>query len=82
MGKYRKHLAKKLRRKGTTEFLDSKVDKRATHTRIVVAKEGRDRLRSALGIKTSFVDGTSMASMNSKKTKEEEEDSKGMPGPV
>lgn len=39
--------------------IDAEMDNRDTHVRAKAAIENRDRMRSALGIKDDFVDGTS-----------------------
>ncbi|VBB35248.1 unnamed protein product, partial [Acanthocheilonema viteae] len=40
------------------------MDSRDTHVRAKVAIENRDRMRSALGIKDDFIDGTSFEKLN------------------
>jgi hypothetical protein len=49
--------------------LDDELDLRNTHSRRKVAKDNRDRMRNALGISSTFVDGTSMAGMISTREK-------------
>lgn len=39
--------------------IDAEMDSRDTHVRAKAAIENRDRMRSALGIKDDFIDGTS-----------------------
>lgn len=39
--------------------IDAEMDSRDTHVRAKAAIENRNRMRSALGIKDDFVDGTS-----------------------
>lgn len=40
--------------------MDDKLDIRNSHSRAKVSKDNRDRMRSALGIDASFVDGSSL----------------------
>uniref|UniRef100_A0A0R3RXK2 Cwf21 domain-containing protein n=1 Tax=Elaeophora elaphi TaxID=1147741 RepID=A0A0R3RXK2_9BILA len=44
--------------------IDAEMDNRDTHVRAKAAIENRDRMRSALGIKDDFVDGTSFEKVN------------------
>jgi hypothetical protein len=43
--------------------LDKELDIRNSHSRMKIAKDNRDKMRNALGIRDDFVDGTSMAGM-------------------
>lgn len=45
---------------GKNKDMDKELDLRNSHSRAKVAKNNRDRFRSALGIDASFVDGTSL----------------------
>lgn len=45
--------------------LDNELDLRNSHSRMKIAKDKRDRMRKALAIDSSFVEGTSMAGTNS-----------------
>ncbi|VDK85718.1 unnamed protein product [Litomosoides sigmodontis] len=44
--------------------IDAEMDSRDTHVRAKAAIENRNRMRSALGIKDDFVDGTSFEKLN------------------
>ncbi|EJW79632.1 hypothetical protein WUBG_09459 [Wuchereria bancrofti] len=44
--------------------IDAEMDSRDTHVRAKAAMENRDRMRSALGIKDDFIDGTSFEKLN------------------